>query len=264
MSNLTAKEKRKLENLLKMESGYVLEFSNRTFSELFHDYKVEIDADIYEIYGTSKAKRMRAFWDLANNNIVGRVLEGIIDHAMDMQWLSSSNPKLIQDSQKIVQRLLNDNSVSELSALDTFNNDYDFEIVAEQIRTAINNNQPEAGLDRLHTFLIKFIKRVSQNHNIIITKEKPLHSLFGEYIKKLKKEGYIESQMTERILKSSISVLEAFNDVRNNKSLAHDNPILNYEESLLIFNHVSASIRFIKKLEENKVKIHSSPNKILF
>ena len=55
--------------------------------------------------------------------------------------------------------------------------------------------------------------------------------------------------MTDRILRTSISVLEAFNDVRNNKSLAHDNPILNYEESLLIFNHVAASIRFIKKLE---------------
>ena len=52
---------------------------------------------------------------------------------------------------------------------------------------------------------------------------------------------------------ASISVLEAFNDVRNNKSLAHDNPILNYEESLLIFNHVAASIRFIKALE-TKIK----------
>lgn len=50
-------------------------------------------------------------------------------------------------------------------------------------------------------------------------------------------------------MKSSISVLEAFNDVRNNKSLAHDNPIPNYEESLLIFNHVAASFRFIKSLE---------------
>ncbi len=55
--------------------------------------------------------------------------------------------------------------------------------------------------------------------------------------------------MNDRILKTSISVLEAFNDVCNNRSLARDNPILNYEESLLIFNHVTASIRFIKKLE---------------
>jgi recombinational DNA repair ATPase RecF len=59
----------------------------------------------------------------------------------------------------------------------------------------------------------------------------------------------LESQMAERILKSTMWVLESFNDVRNNKSLAHDNPILNYEESLLIFNHVAASIRFIKALE---------------
>lgn len=78
---------------------------------------------------------------------------------------------------------------------------------------------------------------------------KALHSIFGEYVKALREGGHLESQMAERILKSSISVLESFNDVRNNKSLAHDNPILNYEESLLIFNHVAASIRFIKALE---------------
>lgn len=46
---------------------------------------------------------------------------------------------------------------------------------------------------------------------------------------------------------------DALNDVRNNKSLAHDNLILNYEESLLIFNHVAALIRFIKALE-TKIK----------
>jgi Abortive infection C-terminus len=55
--------------------------------------------------------------------------------------------------------------------------------------------------------------------------------------------------MTERILKSSTSVLEAFSDVRDNKSLAHNDPILNYEKSLLIFNHVASSIRLIKSIE---------------
>jgi hypothetical protein len=55
--------------------------------------------------------------------------------------------------------------------------------------------------------------------------------------------------MTLRILKSSISTFEAFNDVRNNQSLAHDNRILNYEESILIFNHVASSIRFLRSIE---------------
>jgi len=51
--------------------------------------------------------------------------------------------------------------------------------------------------------------------------------------------------MSERILKSSIAVLEYFNDVRNNMSLAHANPVLNRAESLLIFNHVTSLITFI-------------------
>jgi hypothetical protein len=55
--------------------------------------------------------------------------------------------------------------------------------------------------------------------------------------------------MTSRILKSSISTLEAFSDVRNNQSLAHDNPILNYDEALLIFNHVASSIRFLSAIQ---------------
>lgn len=41
--------------------------------------------------------------------------------------------------------------------------------------------------------------------------------------------------MTQRILKSS-SVLDAFDfDVSNNQSLARDNALLNYDESILIF-----------------------------
>lgn len=80
--------------------------------------------------------------------------------------------------------------------------------------------------------------------------------MFGEYVRALRDGGHLESAMTERILKSSISVLEAFNDVRNNRSLAHDNPILNYEESLLIFNHVAASVRFIKSLEA-KIRVQA-------
>lgn len=55
--------------------------------------------------------------------------------------------------------------------------------------------------------------------------------------------------MTARILKSSISILEAFDDVRNNQSLAHDNKLLDYDEALLIFNHVASAVRFLRSLE---------------
>jgi hypothetical protein len=69
--------------------------------------------------------------------------------------------------------------------------------------------------------------------------------------------------MAERILRSSISTMQAFNDVRNNRSLAHDNPMLHYEEALLIFNHVASSIRYLRSLE-NRVRTRPDNDDIRF
>lgn len=249
MSDLTGSDRRKLEKLLGMGSGYVLNFSDRTFGEFFDEYRVEIDSERYKVRGTSKANRMRTCWDIDGNHIIGRVIDGLIVYASDEQCFGDGNPALIDDCRKIAQRLLSDQPVAELDALTAIADERDFEVVAEHIREAIEKNQPEGALDRLHTFVNKFIRIVCEPHGIEINRDKPLHSVFGEYVRALRDGGHLESVMTERILKSSISVLEAFSDVRNNKSLAHDNPILNYEESLLIFNHVASSIRFIKSLE---------------
>jgi hypothetical protein len=83
----------------------------------------------------------------------------------------------------------------------------------------------------------------------VVARDNPLHIAFGAYVKRLRAEGCIEPEMAERILKSSISAFESFNDVRNNKALAHDNPLLAHEESLLVFNWVAATVRFIRALE---------------
>jgi hypothetical protein len=114
--------------------------------------------------------------------------------------------------------------------------------------TPARRSRCRPSLDRLHTFIIKYVRSLCETRDISVARDKPLHSLFGEYVKHLKQGGHFESRMTERILKSSISTLEAFNDVRNNRSLAHDNPILGYEEALLIFNHVAASVRFLRSI----------------
>jgi len=65
MSDLTAIEKRKLETVLGMASGYILTFSNCTLSEFVLD---STGLDIYDSkydYGSgSKANRLRAFWNV--------------------------------------------------------------------------------------------------------------------------------------------------------------------------------------------------------
>jgi hypothetical protein len=181
----------------------------------------------------------------------------LIAYAAEEQCFGDSNPVLIDACRAIAQRLLSDQSVAELDALTATGNKRNFEFLAEHVREAIEKNKPEAALDRLHTFVMKFVRNACAEHGVEVIREKPFHSLFGEYVRTLREGNHLESAMTERILKSSISVLEAFNDVRNNRSFAHDNPILNYEESLLIFNHVAESIRFIRSLE-TKIKTRTA------
>lgn len=249
MSDLTFIEKRKLEHIFGMGSGYVLDFSNRTFDEFFIDtIAVNIWDEKYSAGSGSKANRMRAFWSTEPNHLVGRLLSGLLDYMQEPSKAEEKN--LFQDCRRIAQRLLSSAPVSELSAIDSAGGGREFEILARSVHDAIENNEPESGLDRLHTFTVKFTRKLCEKHGIPVERDKPLHSLFGEYVKNLIQKGRIHSKMTEKILKSSISILDAFNEVRNEQSLAHDNHVLDYSESLLIFNNVASSIRFLRALEE--------------
>jgi hypothetical protein len=258
-------EKRKFERLLEMGGGYVLNFSNRTFEEFVTDTTGRNIYDSRYDYGSgSKANRLRGFWQAEPNYVVGKLLSALIDHQKEVEdenqisgnFYAKKKPEELQltaslreDCRRIVTRLLQEQPVPELEALAAMSDEKDFETVARAVRDAIGKNEPETGLDRLHTFVIKYVRTLCNERGLVVTRAKPLHSLFGEYVKSVQGGGLIESEMTLRILKSSISTLEAFNDVRNNRSLAHDNPILNYDEALLIFNHVASSVKFLSSLQ---------------
>jgi len=204
MSDLNNIEKRKVEQLLGMRSGYVLDFSNRTFAEFITD---SVGRDIYDSRydnaSGSKANRLRAFWSVESNRVVGKLMSEMIDYAIERGLTKNASPALIEGCQRAVARLLN-SPVSELEALTTLADERDFEIVAKTVRDCIDRNQPETGLDRLHTFVVKYVRSRCERFGIDVSRDKPLHSLFGEYVKRLREDGHIESEMASRILKSSI------------------------------------------------------------
>ena len=113
-------------------------------------------------------------------------------------------------------------------------------------------------LDRLHTYCVKYIRGICDKYEISYDENKPLHSCFGEYIKHLRNNQLIETDMTNTILKSSISIFSDFNFVRNRKSYAHDNEILNYEESLLIYRSVTSILCFIESIEAKRGPINTT------
>ena len=271
MADLNRREKLKLEKFFGMEGGYVLDFSNRTINNfVFETLNIELYSDNYADFGESKANRIRAIWQKESNYKVGKLISEMLDYWRDKKVISydeitQPEQNLFDECLKIAQRLLVDPVVEEIDVIREVPNDKDFSLLAKSIRESIDKNEPEAALDRLHTYVMKFIRQLCEGHKIEIKKDESLNALFGKYVKFIIAHDKVESQMTERILKYSIHVIEAFNDIRNNKSFAHDNPILNYPESVLIFNNVTNSIKFIESIEktikqENKIEESESVN----
>jgi hypothetical protein len=107
MSNVTNLEKRKFEQLLGMDTGYVLNFTNRSFAEFIRD---STGRDIYDSrydYGSgSKANRLRAFWQREDNGVVGKLMSEMLDYA-DAKGAQQEVCRLI------VARLLQDGPVPQ-------------------------------------------------------------------------------------------------------------------------------------------------------
>ncbi|MEQ1887031.1 MAG: hypothetical protein ABL967_18355 [Bryobacteraceae bacterium] len=82
MSDLSPLEKRRLEQFLGMGSGYVLDFTNRTFAEFItHSTSRDIYDSRYDNGSGSKANRLRAFWQKEENAVVGRLLGDMLDYS---------------------------------------------------------------------------------------------------------------------------------------------------------------------------------------
>jgi len=259
MSDLSSKEKLILEKFLGMGTGYVLNFSNRTFEEfILENTGISIYDEKYNYASGSKANRLRALWDKETNYLVGKLINAVIEYRktsvlLNYSKIDENEEKIIQECLKISERLFKDVPVSSVEELTVNAHSSEFSLLANSIMDCIEKNQPQVGLDRLHTYLIKFLRQLCERYNVTTNRNTPLHSLLGTYIKCLDRTSLMESEMSKRILKSSISVLESFNDVRNERSYFHYNSILNHNESILIFNNIINLIKFINSIE-NRVK----------
>lgn len=101
-----------LESLLGMGGGFVLDFSDRTYETFFKDFRIDIEREEYHKNGRSKAKRMRAFWELGSNDQVGRVLEGLYRYIEQFEPQEAGGP--VEDKHReIANRLLGKSSGSK-------------------------------------------------------------------------------------------------------------------------------------------------------
>lgn len=112
MAELKETEKLILEKLFEMQGGYVLEFSNSKFQQfIFNNFKIDIYNTKYSIYGDSKANRLRAFWNIENNQIVGKLITELVafwqtEKILKNKTISENDKILESEAKKIANRLL--------------------------------------------------------------------------------------------------------------------------------------------------------------
>jgi hypothetical protein len=254
MSDIRPFEKSKLEKLLRMQAGTVLEFSNRSFQEFVYDsVKINIDDKKYILDPalTSKANRLRAFWRLEPDYVVAKLLDDLFKewkHSKDS--LSYEEVELLTFCTQVSDRLKQGSPIENVDAILANGEEVDFTRLADLLKEAINRGEYAESLDRLHTFMVKYTRQLCKNREIELDIKDPLHSAYGKYIKLLKASNLLHSEMTEYILNAHIKILDRFNLVRNNQSYAHDNNILNEQESLLILSNITSLIKYIDYIEQ--------------
>lgn len=89
MADLSTLEKHKLEKLFGMGNGYVLDFSDKTFqSFILEKSELDILSDKYMFGSGSKANRLRRFWIVESNYIVGKLTAELIAYWKDKKIIN--------------------------------------------------------------------------------------------------------------------------------------------------------------------------------
>jgi len=255
MVSLKRSEMRIFDDTFDMHSGYVLDFSDRTMAEFFEDeFRIEIYQEKYGFNGSSKAKHLRAFIEVEDEYTVAKVLRALWQYRESRPRYMNSSPEANALKTRffdVVSRIEGGGAVPRTDALERFKRDETLEELIAAIERDIGANKPAAALDRLHTYCMKKIAHLLDERGIVWDRNDPLQSRVGKYVKALEAEREIR-EITRRIIKSAISVFEQFNDIRNNRSFAHDNDLIDQAEARFIFDAISAFLRFVKTIETSR------------
>jgi len=154
MNKLKLSDRRFLEEIFAMGSGYVLNFSDRTFAEFFeNELSINIDDPKYRSNGTSKAKRLRAFLQIESEAVVAKALRALWDHREAIREpFDAQDEKARHQKDRffdIVHLIEGAASTARTDAIEKFAENETLEELISAIERDIRADKPAAALDRL-------------------------------------------------------------------------------------------------------------------
>lgn len=261
MSVLRFIEKATIFRLFGIEEGYIFNYWNKQGKYNKNVTKdLILDAcgiNIYEdsdFKTLSQQKCIEKIFNEYSKKTIANLLTTLSEYfcfGMGTDWWSDEDHYDYSEVQKIIERLKNTADV----ALPEYSNT-DLSIIFDDIQSNIHEGKPELVIDRLHTYATQFMRNVCMRHNIRIVDDKgnfyPLDTLVGSLKTWYEREDYFESEFSLVAIRNTINIFAKYNDLRNAKSAAHPNPLLNKIEAEYAVKIVADTIAFIDQIEKSK------------
>ena len=254
MSNLSPAEIKQITDIIEQSTtngkGFVWNFTNDDFKTFV---LATTDKDIYdkkyETYGNSKIKRLKRFLEIEEDFNVKRLLEELKKYGVAKRKLKKTNRMKFE---KWIAEL--DNNKVELKITDdSFKSNRSVKLIINNIERCIKDNNMCMAVDRLHTLFSGYIKYMC-NKNKIETTNKPLESLYSEYLNKLYLNKKLPEGISKTILSSSKKIMKDFDNVRNNMSPSHFNKIISNVEAEFLCIHIINLLNFLMKINTRNKK----------
>ena len=103
MSNLSTADKKYLENALRLDTSPIVHFD---FYSFFNELGIDIDNPKYSSDGTTKTAQIRKFWELENNQLVGRSILELAALFRNQELRAPMFVKFSTEIEKIGQKLM--------------------------------------------------------------------------------------------------------------------------------------------------------------
>ncbi len=239
MSSLSFADKQQLEKVLDMSSWYILDFSDRTFWEFVFDYTSRnIHDSVYQTNWSSKAKKLRTFWEIESDIVVCNLLKWFVEYIEKEEHKRKITTIVDKLSSWWLQLHDSIEAIQWKSEV--------FVLLKWEILRQLHEEKYIESLDRIHTLFQAYLQSICNERDIWYKKNEIINGLLW----KIKRNMIENNQMivwsfAEWLFWKIIQILEQYNHVRNNWSLAHTNNLLSYQDAKLTVNIISALLSYI-------------------
>lgn len=128
------------------------------------------------------------------------------------------------------------------------------EIALRDAETLIKSRGAPNAVDRAHTAFHAYLKQECKDEQIIVDDDADITTLFNQLQQrhpKLKITDPEAERMMVGIMRGFAKAIDTLNPVRNKKSLAHPNPLLDPPEAMLAINAIRTMLHYLdSKLKE--------------